>query len=82
VLIFIGVDTINLHGQYFTSHVKQDDVVKQGDLLIEFDIEKIKAAGYELTTPVVITNPQQYIDIEKTKQPSVGVKDRLIKVVV
>jgi PTS system beta-glucosides-specific IIC component len=82
VLIFIGVDTINLHGQYFTSHVKQDDVVKQGDLLIEFDIEKIKAAGYEITTPVVITNPNQYIDIEKTKKPSVGVSDRLIKVVV
>jgi PTS system beta-glucosides-specific IIC component len=82
VLIFIGVDTIKLHGQYFTSHVKQDDVVKQGDLLIEFDLEKIKAAGYEVTTPVVITNPNQYIDIEKTKQPSVNASDRLIKVVV
>jgi len=82
VLIFIGVDTIKLHGQFFTAHVQQGDQVKQGDLLIEFDIEKIKAEGYDTTTPVVITNQNQYIDVEKTKKDSVHVNDRLIRVVV
>jgi PTS system beta-glucosides-specific IIC component len=82
VLIYIGVDTVKLDGQYFTAHVNQDDLVKQGDLLLEFDIEKIKAAGYEVTTPVVITNPNQYIDVEKTKAPTVAINDKLIEVIV
>ena len=82
VLIYIGVDTIKLEGQYFTARVNQDDVVKQGDLLLEFDIEKIKAAGYEVTTPVVITNPKEYIDVEKTNNKTVTVNDHLLTVIV
>jgi PTS system beta-glucosides-specific IIC component len=82
VLIYIGVDTVNLQGQYFTAHVKQEDRVKQGDLLIEFDIEKIKAAGYQVTTPVVITNTNQYLDVVKTKSTFVRAKEDLLTVIV
>ena len=63
ILIYIGIDTIHLNGQYYTSHVKQWDKVSIGDLLIQFDIEKIKAAGYDTTTPVVITNTPEYVDV-------------------
>ncbi|MFP3155295.1 PTS system trehalose-specific EIIBC component [Lachnospiraceae bacterium ZAX-1] len=56
LLIHIGIDTVELGGKYFTSHVEQDDKVKKGDLLIEFDIEKIKQAGYEIGTPIIVTN--------------------------
>ena len=48
LIIHIGLDTVNLHGEYFTSHVKAGDKVKKGDLLIEFDMDKIKEQGYDL----------------------------------
>jgi PTS system beta-glucosides-specific IIC component len=82
ILIYIGDDTINLKGQFFTSHVKQWDKVKKGDLLIQFDIEKIKAAGYDVKTPVVITNSNQYLDVVTTKEGKVEAQDELIKLVI
>ena len=60
VLIHIGIDTVQLDGQYFTSHVSQGDSVKQGQLLMEFDVEAIKAAGYEVQTPIIVTNSTDY----------------------
>lgn len=63
ILIHIGIDTVRLKGQFFTPHVKQDDTVKQGDLLIDFDIKAIWEAGYDLTTPVIITNSADYQQI-------------------
>ncbi|MGM0237901.1 PTS system trehalose-specific EIIBC component [Enterococcus sp. AZ103] len=56
VLIHIGIDTVQLDGKYFTSHVSQGDPVKKGQLLMEFDVAAIKAAGYEIQTPVIVTN--------------------------
>ncbi|MCY7609953.1 PTS glucose transporter subunit IIA [Bacillus safensis] len=63
VLIHIGIDTVNLNGQYFTSHVQKGDTVKQGQLLIEFDQQNIQKAGYDTTTPVIITNTADYLEI-------------------
>ncbi|MEH7304064.1 glucose PTS transporter subunit IIA [Neobacillus drentensis] len=82
VLIFIGVDTVKLNGQYFTPHVKQGDIVKKGELLIEFDLNKIKASGYQTTTPVVITNKEKYLNIIATKNDSVTPSDDLLKLTV
>jgi beta-glucoside PTS system EIICBA component len=79
ILIFIGVDTVKLNGKYFTPHVKQGDKVKKGELLIEFDLNKIKASGYQTTTPVVITNKEKYLDIKATKSDFVTQKDDLLK---
>lgn len=63
ILIHIGLDTVNLKGKYFHPAVKQDDAVKQGDLLMEFDLEEIKAEGYDVTTPVIVTNKNDYMDV-------------------
>ena len=82
ILIYIGVDTIHLKGQFLTPHVKQWDSVKKGDLLIGFDIESIKAAGYDLKTPVVITNTDQYLDVISPKAGKIQEKDELIKLIV
>lgn len=60
VLIHVGLNTVMLNGKYYTLHVKQGDYVKQHDLLIEFDIEKIKAEGYSLVTPILLTNTNDY----------------------
>lgn len=63
LLIHIGVDTVKLEGRYYTPHVKEGDTIKKGDLLMEFDIDKIKAAGYEVTTPVIVANTDDYKEI-------------------
>lgn len=56
VLMHIGFDTVNLKGAHFTPAVHKGDMVKAGDVLCEFDINAIRAEGYEVVTPVVLTN--------------------------
>ncbi|WP_163526986.1 glucose PTS transporter subunit IIA [Halobacillus ihumii] len=82
VLIYIGVDTVKLNGKYFTPQVKQGDKVTQGQLLLEFDKDKIKASGYQATTPVVITNKEEYLNINATKNSQVKLKEDLLKLTV
>lgn len=64
VLIHIGLDTVNLSGQYFTADVKQGQIVHQGDLLGTFDIQAIQEAGYDTTTMCIITNTSDYAGVE------------------
>ncbi len=56
ILMHIGMDTVELNGKGYSPQVKEGDKVKKGQLLIKFDIDSIKAAGYDITTPIVITN--------------------------
>lgn len=67
VLVHIGIDTVQLNGEFFKAYVSQGDNVKKGQLLIEFDIEGIKSAGYDTVTPVVVTNDQEYTRVEAVK---------------
>ena len=60
MLIHVGLDTVNLNGQYFETHVKQGDRVTVGDLLLDFDIEGIKESGFLTQTQIVITNSDSY----------------------
>ncbi len=60
LLIHVGMDTVNLKGECFEAKAKQGDKVKKGQLLLEFDPEGIAKAGYETTTPVVVTNHTEY----------------------
>ncbi|MCR4627648.1 MAG: PTS glucose transporter subunit IIA [Treponema sp.] len=63
VLIHIGQDTVTLNGKYFKARIKEGDVVKQGDILIEFDRQKIESEGYNITTPMVIANTDEYSSV-------------------
>ena len=81
LLIHIGMDTVKLEGKYFKAHVKQGDKVKKGQLLIEFDVEKIKEAGYPIVTPVLVTNTASYLDVVPTEAGSIQEKENLITVV-
>lgn len=60
LLIHVGFDTVNLGGKYFTAHIVQGDTIKKGELLVEFDKDAIVNSGYDITTPVVVTNADQY----------------------
>lgn len=63
ILIHVGLDTVSLKGQYFNAHVKTGDTVKQGDLLLSVDLEQIKAAGYDVITPMVICNTDDFAEV-------------------
>jgi beta-glucoside PTS system EIICBA component len=78
ILIHVGLDTVQLEGKYFTSHVKQGDKVAVGDLLVEFDIAKINEAGYDTTTPVIVTNSANYSDITISTKGNVGENEPLL----
>lgn len=56
LLIHIGIDTVKLNGEGFQAFVRVGDEVKAGDKLIQFDLDRIKAAGYSPITPVLVTN--------------------------
>ena len=63
MLIHIGIDTVKLDGQHFEAHVEAGQKVKKGERLVSFDIEAIKQAGFEVTTPIIITNSDNYLDV-------------------
>lgn len=56
LIIHVGIDTVNLNGRYFEACVKVGDSVKQGDLLLNFDVDAIKDEGYDVVVPVIVTN--------------------------
>lgn len=60
LLLHIGINTVELKGQHFQAHVQVGQKVKKGDLLISFDQEAIRAAGYLLTTPMIVCNTDNY----------------------
>ncbi|WP_033163191.1 beta-glucoside-specific PTS transporter subunit IIABC [Sharpea azabuensis] len=63
ILIHIGIDTVKLNGQFFTSHVKQGDIVIAGDLLATVDFNKVKEAGYDPSVIVVDTSNKKSIKL-------------------
>lgn len=63
ILIHIGMDTVNLQGKYFEVLKNAGDNVKVGDELIRFDIEAMEREGYDVTTPIIVTNSQEYVDV-------------------
>ena len=74
VLLHIGIDTVKLNGKYFAAKVEDGQSVKKGDLLISFDMEGIKKAGFKLTTPMIVCNSDDYtnISVEKAGRTTAG----------
>lgn len=60
LLLHVGLDTVKLEGRYFEPIVKNGDRVKAGDLLMKFDIKAIQKEGFEVVTPIIITNSDDY----------------------
>ncbi|QAA31018.1 beta-glucoside-specific PTS transporter subunit IIABC [Clostridium manihotivorum] len=80
ILIHIGMDTVELNGKHFVVKAKQGDTVKKGQVLVEFDIQAIKAAGFAVTTPVIVTNSDNYADIVETDKKTINFNEELLTV--
>ena len=80
LLVHVGIDTVNLKGKYFTPKKKSGDTMKKGDILLEFDIDKIKANGYDVTTPIIISNTEQFAKVKACEDKVVTKESKLLSV--
>lgn len=81
LLIHVGIDTVSLEGKYFKLIISQGQTVKKGDLLLEFDIDKIHEAGYDLTTMIIVTNSNDYMEVVQTDKSIVDKEDVILTVI-
>lgn len=82
VLIHIGMNTVQLDGKHFEAYVEQGKKVKKGELLVSFDIEAIKNAGYSVETPILVTNINDYADIIEVAKGQTDSQDELLTVII
>lgn len=80
ILIHVGMDTVELGGKFYTAHVEQGDAVEKGQLLLEFDMEQIREAGYDLTTPMVVSNSDAYTDILAVESKEVAQGETVLSI--
>ena len=81
VLIHVGLDTVRLGGEGFTLHCKEGDRVIKGSLLLEFDMDKIKEEGLALTTPVLISNMNNFVSLKTSNKKQVEAGEKLLTIV-
>ncbi len=78
LLLHVGIDTVHLKGKHFKPHVTEGQKVKKGDLLLSFDMTKIKEAGFRLITPMIVCNSEDYQNIRAEKKSPVHVGNRVL----
>lgn len=78
LLVHIGLDTVALKGEHFTAHKGNGDAVKKGDLLITVDLDAVKAAGYDVITPLVVCNTTDYQTVEAVTDTAVNPGDTVL----
>ena len=81
LLIHVGLETVRLNGEHFTAHVTNGQNIKKGDLMLEFDLEAIRDAGYETVTPVIVNNVADYTDIMSLTDRDVKALEPIIKAI-
>ena len=80
ILLHIGIDTVKLNGEFFEAHVSDGQEVHKGDLLISFDIDGIKQAGYKTTTPMIICNTDDYASVSTVASGSIAAGEKIIEI--
>lgn len=80
ILIHVGINTVELEGKYYQTFVEEGDTVKAGDLMLTVNLDGIKKAGYDTTTPVIVTNTDDYSMIEALKHGEAVVSEKILKV--
>ena len=80
LLIHVGLNTVELEGKYYTVHVNDGDKVKEGQTLITFEMDKIKDAGYDVTTPMIVTNTDDFEEVTFLNAGTVNTDSRVLEV--
>lgn len=80
LLIHIGIDTVKLNGKYFTVHVNENDTVKKGDLLVEFDKAQVEKEGFDTVIPVIVTNLNEAGRLVKINDKSVIIGEKVFSI--
>ena len=81
ILIHVGIDTVNLQGKYFDVHVSDGQSLKKGELIMDFDREKIMAEGYDTSACLIFTEPAEGSHVEREAERNVKAGDRIAVVV-
>ena len=82
LLIHVGIDTVELNGQYFESLISVGDTVRAGQALLNVDFAAVKAAGYDPVIPIVVTNSDTFIDVvPKDEMKSADYEDAVLYVI-
>jgi PTS system D-glucosamine-specific IIC component len=81
MLIHIGLDTVRLNGRYFTAYIKPGDKVKKGDLILEYDLARIKEIGYDTVIPIVITNSERYKEVNPVIIQKVSTENEIMEII-
>ena len=80
LLIHIGLDTVNLNGQFFESYVKEGNKVAKGQKLISFEKMAIENAGYQTEIPIVVTNTANFVDFKLMANGTIETMEPVLKV--
>lgn len=80
ILLHIGIDTVKLNGEFFEAHVSDGQEIHRGDLLITFDIDGIRNAGYKTTTPMIICNTDDYSEVSAAASGSISAGEKIINI--
>ncbi len=80
LLIHIGVNTVELEGKYYETHVNEGDRITAGQLLVSFSMEDIRKAGYDITTPVIVTNSDDYQEVWQEKTGEIRKLEKILTV--
>ena len=81
LLIHIGLDTVKLNGEHFTALIKTGDAVEVGTPLVQVDLKAVRDAGYDLVTPVLITNSAEVLDVVENSREHVEAGDEILTVI-
>ena len=81
LLIHVGLDTVNLKGKFYEALVKDGDAVEVGTPILKVDLDGIKKAGYDIITPVLVTNTMEYGDVIAVSDGEIMPEETIIKVI-
>ena len=80
ILLHIGIDTVKLGGKFFEAHVSDGQEIHKGDLLISFDTEEVRNAGFKITTPLIICNTDDYSAVEAVGTGVIATGEKIIEI--
>ena len=77
ILIHVGIDTVNLQGKYYDVHVTDGQSIRKGDLIMDFDKDKIAAEGYDTSACLIFTEPVDGAHIDRESEHMVKAGEKI-----